>query len=78
MKILIASAIVAGAGLIGAAATQAMPLSSPPQLQAAPIVKVAEGCGPHGFRGPGGHCRPRYSCPPGWHPGPHGWHCFRN
>jgi hypothetical protein len=21
---------------------------------------------------------PRWACPPGWHPGPHGWDCFPN
>ena len=42
------------------------------------MTQVRYGCGPGGMRGPGGHCRPRYNCPRGWHPGPHGWHCFRN
>jgi hypothetical protein len=78
MKTLIATAIIAGVGLIGAASAQAMPLYSVQQTQASPVIKVIEGCGPNGHRGPGGRCRPRYSCPAGWHPGPHGWHCFRN
>lgn len=78
MKTLIATAIIAGVGLIGAASTQAMPLTALQQAQASPVIKVIEGCGPNGHRGPYGHCRPRYSCPAGWHPGPYGWHCFRN
>jgi hypothetical protein len=77
MKILIAAIVVAGAGLLGAASSQAMSIA-PVQQVATPVIKVIEGCGPNGHRGPGGNCRPRYSCPPGWHPGPEGWHCFRN
>jgi hypothetical protein len=42
------------------------------------VTRVADGCGAERHRGPGGHCRPRYSCPSGWHSGPHGWHCYRN
>jgi len=42
------------------------------------ITKVAGGCGPDAHRGPYGHCRPMFSCPRGWHPGPYGRHCFRN
>lgn len=76
MKTLIATAIIAAAGLIGAASSQAMPLV--PQDNATAVIKVIEGCGPNGHRGPYGHCRPRYSCPRGWHSGPYGWHCFRN
>jgi hypothetical protein len=41
-------------------------------------TQVAYGCGPHGTRGPYGHCRHRFTCPPGWHTGHRGWHCFRN
>jgi hypothetical protein len=79
MKTLIAIAVIAGAGVIAAASSQAMPLLAPVQQdEASGIIKVAEGCGAGGHRGPYGHCRPRYSCPWGWHPGPYGWHCFRN
>jgi hypothetical protein len=78
MKTLIATVIIAGVGLIGAASAQAMPQHSLQNVQATPIIKVIEGCGPNEFRGPEGHCRPRGTCPPGWHPGPEGWHCFRN
>ena len=39
------------------------------------IVRVAEGCGPGFWRGPGGRCHPFAAgrlCPPGYHIGPHG------
>jgi hypothetical protein len=75
MKTLIATAIIAS---FGVASALAMPLNAPPQPNATPIIKVIEGCGPNGHRGPEGMCRPRWNCPPGWHPGPQGWHCFRN
>jgi hypothetical protein len=42
------------------------------------ISQIAYGCGPGMTRGPYGHCRPRFTCPPGWYPGPAGFHCFRN
>jgi hypothetical protein len=78
MKILIAAAIIAIAGLLGVASSQAMPLAPLQQDEATAVIKVMDGCGPNWHRGPYGHCRPRYSCPPGWHPGPYGWRCFRN
>ncbi len=77
MKTLIAAAIIV-TGLLGAASSQAMPLSPLQQHEATVVIKVIEGCGPNRHRGPYGHCRPRYSCPRGWHTGPYGWHCFRN
>ena len=76
MKSLIAVAVIAGAGVFAAASSQAMPIA--PAVQEPVVIKIADGCGPEGHRGPYGHCRPRYSCPWGWHPGPYGWHCFRN
>ena len=76
MKTLIAIAVIAGAGVFAAASSHAMPIA--PAVEDAVVIKVIEGCGPEGHRGPYGHCRPRYSCPWGWHPGPYGWHCFRN
>jgi hypothetical protein len=75
MKTLIATAIIAS---FGVASALAMPLNAPPQGPASPVIKVIEGCGPNGHRGPEGACRPRGNCPPGWHAGPQGWHCFRN
>lgn len=79
MKTLIAAVILAGAGVLAAASSQAMPIAAVSQDAASSgIIRVADGCGPEGHRGPYGHCRPRYSCPWGWHPGPYGWRCFRN
>jgi hypothetical protein len=59
-------------------AATAMPADSGLKSESAQVIRIADGCGPDGFRGPGGHCRPRGSCPPGWHPGPAGYHCFPN
>ena len=78
MKSLIAAAIIASAGVFAAATAQAMPIAAVNQDEVSGVIKVADGCGPGGHRGPYGHCRPRYSCPWGWHPGPYGWRCFRN
>lgn len=55
----------------------AMPVG-PLNGAAAMVTEVAQGCGPGMHRGPYGHCRPMFSCPWGWHPGPYGLHCFRN
>jgi hypothetical protein len=43
------------------------------------VVKVAEGCGPGFWRGPGGRCHPfaeNRLCPRGYHIGPHGRRCW--
>jgi hypothetical protein len=45
------------------------------------IVKVAEGCGPGFWRGPGGRCHPfavNRACPRGYHLGPEGKRCWPN
>ena len=45
------------------------------------IVKVAEGCGPGFWRGPGGACHPmamHRACPRGFHLGPEGRRCWPN
>jgi hypothetical protein len=78
MKLLLASAVAFGLNLAPIAASQAMPIVPDQKLPDGMIIRVIEGCGPNGHRGPGGFCRPRWSCPAGWHPGPYGWHCFRN
>ena len=78
MKILAIFAVVASLGLIGAAVSQAMPFTPAHPGGGTHVIRVIEGCGPNGHRGPGGACRPRYSCPRGWHSGPDGWHCFPN
>lgn len=73
-----ASFAAAAAFGLSTLAASAMPVDPSPDQGAELLVQVRQGCGPGGFRGPGGYCRPRYSCPPGWHPGPYGLHCFRN
>ncbi len=79
MKILAASALAIGLGLLGMSASQAMPLAPLGQAPAASaVIPVAGGCGPGWHRGPYGGCRPMYNCPPGWHSGPYGRQCFRN
>ena len=78
MKLLLASAVAFGLNLAPISASQAMPIVPDQKLPDGTIIRVIEGCGPNGHRGPGGFCRPRWSCPAGWHPGPYGWHCFRN
>jgi hypothetical protein len=79
MKLVAASALALGLGLF-ATGSQAMPLA--PLAPAAPgdavIIQVAGGCGWGWHRGPFGGCRPLYNCPPGFHTGPYGRHCFRN
>jgi hypothetical protein len=79
MKLLLASAVAFGLNLAAISASEAMTIVPLDQkLPDGAIIRVIEGCGPYGHRGPGGFCRPRWSCPPGWHTGPYGWHCFRN
>lgn len=86
MNTIVAAAAFAAAPL---ASATAMPLAGDPGI-AAPIVLVADGCGPGAWRGPWGHCRNTpYSgplpgggyqvsagngCPPGYWRGPWG-HC---
>jgi hypothetical protein len=44
-------------------------------------IRVAEGCGPGFWRGPGGACHPFARgrlCPPGYHIGPEGKRCWPN
>ncbi len=59
-------------------ASQAMPFAAAPMAGESAFWQVAYGCGGGRTRGPYGHCRPRFTCPPGFHSGPHGFHCFRN
>jgi hypothetical protein len=41
------------------------------------VTATYGGCGWDRHRGPFGHCRALFSCPPGWHTGPFGRHCVR-
>jgi hypothetical protein len=77
---LLAAAAFAIVGLAGMSASEAMPFAALDQAQAETsiVTTTAQGCGWWDHRGPYGHCRPLYSCPPGWHTGPFGRHCHRN
>jgi hypothetical protein len=59
---------------------QAMPVAPLDQAQAeiSILSTTAGGCGWGEHRGPYGGCRAMFNCPPGWHSGPFGRHCFRN
>ena len=59
-------ALALGASTIAATA---MPFDAALTRESAKTTQVAYGCGAGGTRGPYGHCRRRFSCPPGWHPG---------
>jgi hypothetical protein len=82
MKILAASVLAAGLGLLSMSTSQAMPLApiAPAMTGASSgeIILVAQGCGPGFHRGARGACLPLYSCPRGWHTGPYGRRCVRN
>ena len=82
---IIATALLAVAAVtvIGVSASKTMPLTPLAPLaeavaDATPVETTSGGCGFLGHRGPYGACRPLYSCPFGWHPGPFGQRCFRN
>ncbi|HLH10935.1 MAG TPA: hypothetical protein VKV77_03525 [Methylovirgula sp.] len=79
---------MAVAALIFAApSVQAMPLSGLDGASAPHVTLVYGGCGPYGHRGPYGGCRwggqwggywRGRPCPPGFHLGPYGRHCWPN
>ena len=74
---LAAAFLFTGLGLAGTA--QAFPVGTAQGSNGNAMVQdAAYRCGIGMTRGPYGHCRPRFSCPRGWHPGPMGFHCFRN
>jgi hypothetical protein len=82
---MIRSAIAALLAVGLAAPAEAAFLPAPIDQSAAPVVKIYGGCGPYGHRGPYGGCRPGGQwggywagrpCPPGFHLGPYGRHCW--
>ena len=77
---LIALAALATIGVAGVSVSQAMPIAPLDQAQAeiSIVSTTAGGCGWGMHRGPYGGCRPMFNCPPGWHSGPWGRHCFPN
>jgi hypothetical protein len=77
---LILSAILS----VGLVTSASAAMSVAPILDSDPgFVRVAEGCGPGGWRGPYGQCHYgpgwgwRRACPPGMHPGRYG-RCWPN
>ena len=69
--------LAVGLGLSSISA-QAIPFSPLPIIGNSMVSEAKFDCGPGMTRGPYGHCRRRFTCPGGWHTGPHGWHCTRN
>lgn len=74
-------ALSAGLALGLATAANAAVIAPTPATPNSSIVKVAEGCGPGWWRGPGGRCHPMAmgrACPPGYHLGLEGRRCWPN
>jgi len=70
-------ALAFGAATASSAAIMPVPVGHGSDL----TIKVAEGCGPGFWRGPGGACHPFATgrlCPPGYHIGPEGRRCWPN
>jgi hypothetical protein len=67
--IVLGAALAVGIATAAGATVMPAPVGNADSL----ITKVAEGCGPGMWRGPGGHCHPMFNgraCPPGYHRGP--------
>ncbi|HEY6255654.1 MAG TPA: hypothetical protein VIY51_07635 [Xanthobacteraceae bacterium] len=77
---MIATLAAAVVTVIGMSASNAMPIAPLDEAgaQVSLIETTSGGCGVFNHRGPYGGCRPMFNCPPGWHSGPFGRHCFRN
>jgi hypothetical protein len=79
---MIRSIVLSGALALGlATGANAAIVQAPVTSSDGAIVKVAEGCGPGWWRGPGGRCHPmavNRACPPGYHLGPQGRRCWPN
>jgi hypothetical protein len=79
---MIRSIVLSSALLLGlASAASAAVVAAPPAQPGTLVIKVAQGCGPGFWRGPGGHCHPyarHRACPRGYHLGSHGKRCWPN
>jgi hypothetical protein len=76
-SLILGAAVAFGLASAASAAVPAAPVAAPGSA----IVKVAEGCGPGFWRGPGGKCHPfavGRACPIGYHLGPEGKRCWPN
>lgn len=70
-------ALAFGVATVASAAVTPVPAGNANTL----VIKVAEGCGPGFWRGPGGRCHPMFdgkACPAGYHLGPHRKKCWPN
>jgi hypothetical protein len=70
-------ALAFGVATVASAAVTPVPAGNANTL----VIKVAEGCGPGFWRGPGGKCHPMFdgkACPPGYHIGPNRKRCWPN
>jgi len=76
-SIVLSAALAFGLATAASAGITITPVGNADSL----IVKVAEGCGPGFWRGPGGRCHPYAvgrACPRGYHLGPEGKRCWPN
>ena len=74
---MLSAALIFGVASAASAGVAPAPIGNSSSL----IVKVAEGCGPGFWRGPGGRCHPfavNRACPVGYHLGPEGKRCWPN
>lgn len=75
--IILSGALALGFATAASAGIVATPIGKTDSL----VVKVAEGCGPGFWRGPGGRCHPMAmgrACPRGYHLGPERRRCWPN
>ena len=75
-KVVLAALLAVGVATSANAGISVAPLKSD-----SGVTRVAEGCGPGLWRGPGGRCHPMFNgraCPPGYHLGPEGKRCWPN
>jgi hypothetical protein len=76
MRTILAAVLAIG---LASSANAAMPVA--PLKGDIGIKRIAEGCGPGLWRGPGGRCHPMFNgraCPPGYHLGPEHHRCWPN
>jgi hypothetical protein len=76
MRIVLAGLLAIG---LASSANAGMPVA--PLKASAGLTRVAEGCGPGMWRGPGGRCHPMFNgraCPPGYHLGAEHRRCWPN
>jgi len=75
--ILLGTALAFGLATVASATVIPAPIGN----AGSTVVKVAEGCGPGYWRGPGGRCHPfavGRACPRGYHLGPEHRRCWPN